>query len=133
MAGVVRTFRLEEANALLPRVSALVNKMLAARREAAVARLELLAVGTRWPQGVRTTQLMRRVRDYEALVVSLIEEIHGLGGTVKDLDLGLVDFPAQAGGEIVNLCWKVGEPEIAYWHRWDEGFAWRKPLTDLPA
>jgi hypothetical protein len=47
---------------------------------------------------------------------------------VKDLDRGLVDFPALHDGEEVLLCWQVGEDEVAYWHGVDEGFAGRKPL-----
>ena len=51
-----------------------------------------------------------------------------LGVLVKDLDRGLVDFPALRDGEEVLLCWQVGEGEIAYWHGLEEGFAGRKPL-----
>ena len=47
---------------------------------------------------------------------------------VKDLDRGLVDFPALRDGEEVLLCWQVGEGEVAYWHGLEEGFAGRKPL-----
>jgi hypothetical protein len=47
---------------------------------------------------------------------------------VKSLEEGLLDFPAQRGDEVVLLCWKLGEDEINYWHRVDEGFAGRKPL-----
>jgi hypothetical protein len=47
---------------------------------------------------------------------------------VKDLDRGLVDFPALHRGEEVLLCWQVGEGEVAYWHGLEEGFAGRKPL-----
>ena len=47
---------------------------------------------------------------------------------VKDLDRGLVDFPALREGEEVLLCWQVGEDEVAFWHGLDEGFAGRKAL-----
>jgi hypothetical protein len=47
---------------------------------------------------------------------------------VKNLDEGLVDFPALRHGETVLLCWKLGEDEIAYWHRVEDGFAGRRPL-----
>jgi hypothetical protein len=60
-----------------------------------------------------------------------LEEIAALGGSVKDLELGLVDFPGLvpgAGDEPVNLCWKLGEPAVRFWHGFDEGFAQRKPL-----
>ena len=54
--------------------------------------------------------------------------IHGHGAIVKDLDDGLVDFPALRGGEEVLLCWRLGEDEVAYWHGLEEGFAGRKRL-----
>jgi hypothetical protein len=128
----MRTFRLEEANALVPKVSELMADLLSARRAVAVARLEL---GALQRGGVVTDRRhLALVRDVSALqerVVSLIEEIHGLGCVVKDIDLGLIDFPFQAFGETVNLCWKLGEPQIEFWHRMDEGFSWRKPIRDL--
>ena len=57
-----------------------------------------------------------------------VDRIVAMGGVVKDLSLGLVDFPHLRHGREVNLCWKYGEREIRYWHRLDEGFAARKPL-----
>lgn len=57
-----------------------------------------------------------------------VEEILELGVLVKDVDGGLVDFPARRGSDEVLLCWRVGEPEIAFWHGTNEGFAGRKPL-----
>jgi hypothetical protein len=58
----------------------------------------------------------------------LVDEITSHGAQVKDLDSGLVDFPALHRGETVLLCWQVGEDEIAWWHRVDDGFAGRRPL-----
>ena len=56
------------------------------------------------------------------------DRLQQLGVVVKDLDRGLVDFPALHNGEEVLLCWQVGEDEVAFWHGVDEGFAGRKPL-----
>lgn len=55
-------------------------------------------------------------------------EIQELGGVIKDLGLGLVDFPHLRGGREVNLCWRYGEQRITHWHGLDEGYAARKPL-----
>lgn len=63
-----------------------------------------------------------------AAVARCVEAIHELGGLVKDLDRGLVDFPARRGGEDVLLCWQLGEETIEHWHGVEEGFAGRKPL-----
>ncbi len=58
----------------------------------------------------------------------LLAEIHSLGCLVKDVDLGLVDFPARLNGEPVLLCWRLGEPRVAYYHGEHEGFRGRKPI-----
>ena len=53
-----------------------------------------------------------------------------MGVQVKDLDVGLVDFPAWRAGRVVLLCWKLDEPGIGWWHDIETGFAGREPLTD---
>ncbi len=62
---------------------------------------------------------IRRVKD-------ALAEIDATGVQVKDLDIGLLDFPCKVEGEILLLCWKLGEPEITHWHGTNEGFASRK-------
>lgn len=66
---------------------------------------------------------------YEALSDEL-ERIRALGGEVKDLDAGLVDFPGRRGGEEILLCWRLGEKRIEYWHTVEGGFAGRRPLDE---
>jgi hypothetical protein len=56
------------------------------------------------------------------------QRLDELGVVLKDPDAGLLDFPALRDGEEVELCWHVGEPAVAYWHRVGEGFAGRKPV-----
>lgn len=58
----------------------------------------------------------------------IIEGIQEYGCQVKDLDLGLLDFPTLYRGKEVCLCWRLGEPEIAWWHEVDEGYKGRKPI-----
>ena len=57
-----------------------------------------------------------------------VEEIQGVGGVIKDLGMGLVDFIHLRDGREVNLCWRYGEQRITHWHGLNEGFAARKPL-----
>lgn len=64
----------------------------------------------------------------ESAVRSALERIHSTGCLVKDLDVGLLDFPARINDEEVYLCWRLGEDRIRFYHRQDEGFAGRKPL-----
>lgn len=59
-----------------------------------------------------------------------VEQIQETGCVVKDLDIGLVDFPTLFHGEEVYLCWKLGEPHIAWWHGVSEGYAGRKPIDE---
>ena len=58
----------------------------------------------------------------------MFEEFEELGCVVKDLDIGLIDFPALYRGKEVYLCWRLGEPDIGFWHPIDEGFAGRRPI-----
>ncbi|MGA8105911.1 MAG: DUF2203 domain-containing protein [Nitrososphaeraceae archaeon] len=58
-----------------------------------------------------------------------IEQLEGLGVFIKSVDEGLLDFPSKRFDEEVWLCWKVGEKEVKYWHKKNEGFAGRKPLS----
>ena len=57
-----------------------------------------------------------------------MERLAELGVAVKDLDIGLLDFPARRDGEDVELCWHVGEEAVEFWHRIGEGYAGRKPI-----
>jgi hypothetical protein len=61
-------------------------------------------------------------------IARCVSRIHEAGGLVKDLDAGLVDFPARREGVEVLLCWRLGEDEVGYWHGLEEGFSGRKPL-----
>ena len=73
-----------------------------------------------------------RVRfEHDRLAESLnasVQKIQATGCVVKDLDAGLLDFPAILNNEEVYLCWRLGEERIRFWHRQDEGFAGRKPI-----
>lgn len=60
---------------------------------------------------------------------SAVEEIEATGCKVKDIDLGLIDFPGRLNGQDVFWCWRLGEHRIRFWHRQDEGFAGRKPIS----
>jgi hypothetical protein len=59
-----------------------------------------------------------------------LAEIHSIGVQVKDLDIGLLDFPCAVEDDIVLLCWKYGEEKIGFWHGQQEGFKGRKPVDE---
>jgi hypothetical protein len=129
-----RYFTPEEANALLPEVRPVAERLVGHRRAMTV----LAARRARFVQRIAGNggdfdpQEQRRLEEeFEregAAVAACVAQLEELGVLVKDLDRGLVDFPALRQGEEVLLCWEVGEDEIAYWHGVDEGFAGRKPL-----
>jgi hypothetical protein len=129
-----RHFTPEEANSLLERVRPVAESLVAHRRAFTVAAARRARLSQRIsgnggyfdpqePSGL-DEQLEREAE----AVARAVDELQRLGVLVKDLDRGLVDFPALRGGEEVLLCWQVGEDEVAFWHGVDEGFAGRKPL-----
>ena len=130
----MRHFTPEEANAALAEVRPLVERMVGHRRDhvAALARQEELEARIRGNGGgIPPAQLAEAAAEVDRLERSLartVDEIAELGVEIKDVDEGLVDFPALRGGETVLLCWRLGEDEIAYWHTVDGGFAGRRPL-----
>lgn len=70
-------------------------------------------------------------RSYYEMMVEALGRISDLGGHVKDLELGLVDFPGRRGSEEICLCWKLGEKSLGHWHPTDTGFSGRRPLDHL--
>jgi hypothetical protein len=75
---------------------------------------------------------MKRNRAAES-IENALEQIQATGCVVKDLEVGLLDFPARLNGEDVYLCWKLGEDRIRFYHRQDEGFSGRKPIDPRDA
>ena len=129
-----RYFTPEEANALLDEVRPLAEALVAHRRAMAVtatrqARLVQRIAGNGGDFDPQEPRALEEEFEREgAAVATCVAKLEELGVLVKDLDRGLVDFPALRGDEEVLLCWEVGEDEVAYWHGVDEGFAGRKPL-----
>jgi hypothetical protein len=129
-----RYFTLSEANELLPEVRRLAEALVEHRqgmRLAAERRARLTARiagngGDLDPQ--EPADLGEQFERESHAVARAAGELERLGVLVKDLDRGLVDFPARRRDEDVLLCWQVGEDEIGFWHGVDEGFAGRKPL-----
>ena len=130
----MRHFTPEEANAALEQVRPLVEQLVAGREEhaRAVERQEELERKIRGNGGgIPPAALASATAEVDALgrrLAHLVDEITSHGAQVKDLDSGLVDFPALRRGETVLLCWQLGEDEIAWWHGVEDGFAGRRPL-----
>lgn len=76
-------------------------------------------------------ELSRTQKDYLRCLNNWVDQISAKGVLLRDLQEGLLDFPASQNGFDYFLCWKVEETDISHWHPTDEGFAGRKPLVTL--
>jgi hypothetical protein len=132
-----RTFTLDEAKSLLPVLESLLRSAIAGKKvieEFEAEQQELnhrifLNGGTH----VDVVPLARRKAERvkaEQRAKDALAEIDSIGVQVKDLDIGLLDFPCEVEGEIILLCWKLGETSITHWHGTQEGFAGRKPIDE---
>ncbi|MFQ5990503.1 MAG: DUF2203 domain-containing protein [Candidatus Methylomirabilales bacterium] len=133
-----RYFTIEEANALLPELRVILED-LGARRQELEERQQALE-GIRQQAGgnghrLAGEEFQRLKREAEFILEecnTAIKKIEALGCLLKDLHLGLVDFPSMRDGREVLLCWKPDEAEVGYWHGLTEGFAGRKPIRFQP-
>jgi hypothetical protein len=130
-----KTFTLHEAQTLLPVVEALLRRAQAAGTRAGELEMEMQELSQRiFMSGgmqVNVAQAAKRHANREKALQEArdtLAEMDEIGVQVKDLEKGLLDFPAVMDGRDVLLCWKLGEKEIGYWHTPEDGFAGRKPL-----
>jgi hypothetical protein len=132
-----RTFTLDEAQSLLPVLESLLRAAIAGKSFIEQVDAELQALSHRIFLNGGTfldiVPLARRKAERtkaEQRAKDAIAEIDSIGVQVKDLDIGLLDFPCEVGGQIILLCWKLGEQSITHWHGTQEGFAGRKPIDE---
>src|SRR6202050_297560 len=132
-----RTSTLEEAQSLLPVLESLLRAAISGKQLIEEVEAEMQALphriflngGTR----VDIVPVARRKAERakaEQRAKDAIAEIDSIGVQVKDLDIGLLDFPCEVDGRTILLCWKIGEKSITHWHGTDEGFAGRKPIDE---
>jgi hypothetical protein len=130
-----RFFTLEQAEKVLPDVDSALRRIMSLKAEYEVLQSEwqsfserLVATG-----GMRVdrSRVMEQKNSREEAALALkqaVDKVHEFGCVVKDLDIGLIDFPTLFQGEEVYLCWKLGEAGIRFWHGVNEGFRGRKPI-----
>jgi hypothetical protein len=130
-----RQFSVGQANVLVPRLQALIERL---QRSALELRAERDAMARRLavePDRVPVERLLAERPGLRRVVEALdgaIEGIQALGVELKDAELGLIDFPAVIDGEAVYLCWQFGEDRVRFWHRRAEGFQGRRLLPGVP-
>jgi len=126
-----RTYEVEEANAVLPDVRRLVQAIVDASGRLPDLEDQLRIAQYRRSRGGSEQEAEERadaVRETEVALAGALTALAALGVQLKDLRVGLVDFLSYRDGELVELCWKLGEDRVAFWHRIGEGFAGRKPV-----
>ena len=121
-----RLFGKSEADALLPRLRELIGGLQRAAGSGATARGRGRMARAGRSNG--SAHAAAAAFQSSAEIRRLLEEVEELGVILRDLAGGLCDFPALRAGEPVFLCWRMGEPEVAWWHPRDQGFAGRLPL-----
>ena len=134
---MARTFTVSEAQTLLPVLESLLRSAMEAKALIEEVDGEMQSLASRiFINGgtlVDVVSVARRKAEREKAVQrakDAVAEIDATGVQVKDLDIGLLDFPCIVGDDVILLCWKLGEKEITHWHGTQEGFASRKPIDD---
>jgi hypothetical protein len=125
-----RYFTLQEANETLDFIRPLMDQVQQIRRKVLENQPEA------WPAILKSAgnggnrALSNLVQDFEKFD-ALIHRIQSTGVLIKDINQGLLDFPALKDGREVYLCWQDGEGEIAFWHEIEAGFAGRQPIESF--
>ncbi|MGA3126935.1 MAG: DUF2203 domain-containing protein [Candidatus Korobacteraceae bacterium] len=131
----MRTFTVREAQSMLPILETLLRKSIESKSLIEEIEQEFNELAERiFLNGgtlvdVRACAARKAQREKAIQVAKdTLSEINAIGVQVKDLDIGLLDFPCKVDGEIVLLCWRMGEPTITHWHGTEEGYAGRRPI-----
>ena len=130
-----RLFDLKQAEKLLPQLARWLRTALVARKQIAdieheYARLveSISKSGGRWVDVPHFIHRKQEREEWASRLRCAAQDIEKAGCLLKDLDVGLVDFPCEVDGRVVYLCWRLDEPSIGFWHNTDEGYAGRKPI-----
>jgi hypothetical protein len=132
-----RTFTLDEAQSLLPVLESLLREVTSAKklmdevdREQQAMNHRIFLTGGMYLSIVPLARRKAERAKAEQRAKDALAEIDSIGVQVKDLEIGLLDFPCEIDGQIILLCWKLGEKSITHWHGTEEGFAGRKPIDE---
>jgi hypothetical protein len=128
-----RLFTVNEANDLLPTLRPLVEQILENIRRLKAASETVIRKERLNPEAPNLMERLGEDNEIARLIGQVkgwVEEINGYGCLCKGVEQGLIDFPCMLGAEVVFLCWQIGESNVGYWHRIEDGFAGRKPLLD---
>ena len=130
MPSETRYFDLQEANRAVEAIRPLMSEVQEIRDLILREQPEVWSA-VRSAAGNGGNPALSQLVEHFERVRSLIKEIQRTGAIVKDIDQGLVDFPALRQGAEVCLCWKYGEPGVLFWHDMEAGFAGRQPIDEF--
>jgi hypothetical protein len=123
-----RHYSREEAQALLPQIRIWLERLYQLRQE--MDKMDTRLAGMLAPGADLGGTLVNRWIRTAAEMKDVLLEFYRRQIQIKDIDRGLVDFPALIGGKEVFLCWEKGEESVEFWHDLDAGFAGREPLEE---
>jgi hypothetical protein len=123
-------FTLQEANEALVSIRPWMDEIQNIRGEILTHQPEIWSVMEKSAGNGGNPTLSRMVKTFDRLD-ALIHSIQDMGAIIKDINTGLLDFPALKDGREVYLCWQYGEGDIAFWHEIEDGFAGRQSIDDL--
>lgn len=123
---MVTYFTPQKANEILLKVKTLMNDIIGKKTEVDALKDELDEIVRKGIQTREYYDCRRRLENNTKELEDLVRNLESLGCQLKDIEQGLIDFPAIRMGQEVNLCWKVGESAVKYWHGMYEGFVARK-------
>lgn len=121
-------FTLSEANQALVTIRPLMDAVQAIRQKIITTQPDAWGAIEKSVGNGGSRVLSKMVQDFERLD-GLVHQIMDTGVLIKDVNTGLLDFPALRNGQEVYLCWQYGEEDIAFWHEVDAGFAGRQPIS----
>ena len=133
----MKTFTIDEAQALLPVLESLLKRAIEGKRAAQEVETQLTELGRRiyLSGGMRVNvadagRMRTEMDGHLRRVKESIAEIDSIGVQVKDVDDGLLDFPCRLDDQVVLLCWRMGETSIEHWHTIEDGFKGRQPVDE---
>lgn len=131
-----RYFSLDEANQALTQVAPLLARLKDLQASAVPLKARLDALWRRLDAGERAldeiTAVQGQMDAHAQEAAGILGRLEEIGCVVRDVQMGLVDFPARTEEGEFYLCWHLGEDAVGYWHSTDEGLAGRRPLTTMP-
>jgi hypothetical protein len=132
----MKSYSPDQANRALPLVRRIVEDVVRSHRRLIEVAQQLALLSSDMPAGrsdPRVTVLEREALSLTHEMDAYERELEVLGVSLKDRQMGLIDFPGERDGRRVWLCWRLGEPAVRYWHELEAGFAGRQPLQEAVA